>query len=240
MDSCATATTAVPHAAASRQGFVKSGANEGGRRRATVAPDRRGGSFLDDQRRVVTIGALGAAWPWHADAAPSPTRAGPGLLTVAGAIGRGNRGPLNPVSDQLMLKHGAKFDKAWQFDTAALARLPAVTIEPTLEYDAKPHKLSGPLLTTVVEAAGVAAGANVMLGLRALDGYTIAVSLADARGYRMVVAHSLDGTPLNVGGLGPLWVLLDADRVAPFKDKPLKERFGLCPWGLYYIDVKPA
>jgi hypothetical protein len=79
-----------------------------------------------------------------------------------------------------------------------------------------------------------------MLGLRALDGYTVALSLADARGYRMVVARSLDGAPLSVGGLGPLWALYDADRVAPFKDKPLKERFALCPWGLYYIDVKPA
>jgi hypothetical protein len=159
---------------------------------------------------------------------------------VVGAISRGNRGPLNPVSDQLMLKHGASFEKALQFDDAMLTRLTAVTIEPTLEYDAKPHKLSGPTLASVVEAAGVAAGDNVMLGLRALDGYTVAVSLADARGYRMVVARSLDGAPLSVGGLGPLWALYDADRVAPFKDKPLKERFALCPWGLYYIDVKPA
>ena len=25
-----------------------------------------------------------------------------------------------------------------------------------------------------------------------------------------------------------------------FKDKPVKERFGLCPWGLYHIEVKKA
>jgi hypothetical protein len=25
-----------------------------------------------------------------------------------------------------------------------------------------------------------------------------------------------------------------------FKDKPLKERFGLCPWALYLIEVKAA
>ena len=43
----------------------------------------------------------------------------------------------------------------------------------------------------MVEAAGVAAGAQVMLALRALDGYTLAMSLADARGYRMIgPAHS--------------------------------------------------
>ena len=77
-----------------------------------------------------------------------------------------------------------------------------------------------------------------MLGLRALDGYTVALSLADARGYRMIVATTLDNLPMSVGGLGPLWAVYDADRLPAFKDKPLKERFALCPWGLYFIDVK--
>jgi hypothetical protein len=62
-----------------------------------------------------------------------------------------------------------------------LARLPAVTIRPTLEYSAKPHRLFGPLLGSVVEATGVASDARVMLALRAIDGYTVAVSLAGAR-----------------------------------------------------------
>ncbi len=64
------------------------------------------------------------------------------------------------------------------------------------------------------------------------------MSLADARAYRMIVATTLDGRPLSVGGLGPLWAVYDADRLPAFKDKPLKERFALCPWGLYCIDVK--
>jgi hypothetical protein len=191
-----------------------------------------------NKRQFVAAGLVGAALPLQAGAIQSAARSGPGLLTVAGAIARSNRGPLDPALDQLMVKHGAKFDKAWQFDAAMLARLPALTIQPTLEYDAKVHKLSGPLLSTVVEATGVAAGAPVMLGLRALDGYTVAVSLADARGYRMIVAHTLDGVPMSLGGLGPLWAVYDADRLPAFKDKPLKERFALCPWGLYYIEVK--
>lgn len=62
-----------------------------------------------------------------------------------------------------------------------LDRLPGATIEPTLEYDASAHQLSGPLLGSVLEAAGVAADASVVLALRALDGYTVMLSLADAR-----------------------------------------------------------
>jgi hypothetical protein len=90
----------------------------------------------------------------------------------------------------------------------------------------------------VLEAAGVAPGGKVQLGMRAVDGYNVKISLADARAYRMVVATQIDGRPLALGGLGPQWALYDADTVAAFKDKPLNERFALCPWGLYHIDVQ--
>jgi len=201
---------------------------------------------MNNERRVLAASLLGAALsPAAAAAGPAAKNdraaaPGPGLLTVNGLLGRSNRGPLDPALDQLMVKHGLAFDKAFQFDAAALARLPVTTIEPTLEYDAKVHRLAGPLLTAVVEAAGVAPGAAVMLTLRAIDGYKVAISTADARAYRMIVATSIDGAPLSLGGLGPLWAVYDADRLPAFKDKPVKERFGLCPWGLYSIDVKAA
>ena len=191
-----------------------------------------------DKRQFLVAGALGVALPLQARAAPAGGRTGPGLLTVSGAISRSNRGPLDPALDQLLVKHGTQFSKAWEFDAAMLARLPSVTIQPTLEYDAKPHRLSGPLLGTVLAAAGVSASAAVNLSLRALDGYSVTVSGADAQRYRMIVATTLDGVPMSIGGLGPLWAVYDADRLPDFKDKPLKERFALCPWGLYFIEVK--
>ena len=191
-----------------------------------------------DKRQFLLAGALGAALPLRAGSAPVGARTGPGLLTLSGAISRSNRGPLDPALDQLMVKHGTQFSKAWEFDSAMLARLQHVTIQPTLEYDAKPHTLSGPLLGTVLAAAGVSAGAAVTLTLRALDGYSVAVSGADAQRYRMIVATRLDGVTMSIGGLGPLWAVYDADRLADFKYKPLKERYALCPWGLYFIEVK--
>jgi hypothetical protein len=191
-----------------------------------------------NKRRFLFASALGAVVPLHAGADSVSARKGTGLLTVTGAIPHSNRGPLDPALDQLMVKHGSRFDKAWEFDAAMLARLPAVTIQPTLEYDAKPHKLGGPLLASVVGAAGVAANAPVVLSLRALDGYNVALTLADAQRYRMIVATTLDGVPMSLGGLGPLWAVYDADRLVDFKDKPLKERYALCPWGLYFIEVK--
>jgi len=162
----------------------------------------------------------------------------PGLLTVSGAIGKSNRGRLDPALDQMMVKHGIQFAKAFVFDAPALNGLPSITIKPTLEYDSRVHSLSGPLLATVLEAAGVKPGRPVTLGLRAVDGYNVSLSLTDARSYRMIVATHIDDQPLALGGLGPQWAVYEADTLAPFRDKPLKERFALCPWALYHIDVK--
>lgn len=167
-------------------------------------------------------------------------RGGPGLLTVTGAIGRGNRGPLDKALDQMMAKQQITFDKAHVFDFDALSRLPAVTIRPTLEYDAKVHTLQGPLLSDVVKATGATVGEGARLLMRAVDGYTVTLSLAQARQYRFIVATHLDGQPMALGGLGPLWAVFEADRYPDMATKPLPERFAQCPWGLYQLEVQAA
>ncbi|MFZ2306646.1 MAG: molybdopterin-dependent oxidoreductase [Rhodoferax sp.] len=172
-------------------------------------------------------------------AAAAPAR-GPVLLTVSGAVGRANRGALDPALDQMMAKHGIQFDKALALDARALYRLPSVQIKPTLEYDAKVHTLSGPLLTTVLAAAGVPATGAFTVGMRAVDGYNVSLGLAELVRMRMLVATHIDGHPLALGGLGPQWAVFDAGAVAPYKDLPLKERFAQCPWGLYHLDVQRA
>jgi hypothetical protein len=173
----------------------------------------------------------------HAAHAKSASR-GPTLLTLTGAIGRGNRGPLDPALDQMMKKQGIKFDRAHAFDFAALNALPAVTIKPTLEYDGKPHMLSGPLITDVLKAAGATAGDKSKLVLRAIDGYAVVVSMTDIRKYRFIVATHLDGQPMPLGGLGPLWAVYDADRFEDMMGKTIGDRFAFCPWGLYHVEVQ--
>ena len=173
------------------------------------------------------------------DSSPSPAR-GPTLLTVSGAIERANRGALDAALDQMLHKHRVTFERAYTFDFGALRALPAVTIKPTLEYDAKPHTLRGPLLTTVLDAVGARTRGDGRVLLRAVDGYAVAVSLSDVRNYRFIVATDIDNEPMALGGLGPLWAIYDADRFADMAAKPLTERFALCPWGLYHIEVQRA
>jgi hypothetical protein len=193
-----------------------------------------------DKRNFLAAAALGGvALSPLVQAAPGASRS-PVLLTVSGAIGKGNRGPVDPVLDQMMVKQKVAFTKAHTFEFEELAAMPRTTIKPTLEYDNKRHTLAGPLLADVLRAAGVKAGDGLRLSMRAVDGYSPVISLADAQRLRFIVATHLDGKPLPVGGLGPLWAVYEPDRFPEAAAKPVSERFALCPWGLYHIDVQSA
>jgi hypothetical protein len=176
------------------------------------------------------------ALPAFATPARNPDQ-GPVLLTISGAISRANRGPFDPALDQMMKKHKAGFEHAHGADINALLALPAVTIHPTLEYDAKAHALRGPLLLDVLAMAGARLRPETRIVLRAVDGFAATISAEQARAQRYIVATHLDGKPMALGGLGPLWAVIDADRVKALADKPLGERFGACPWALYHIEV---
>lgn len=195
---------------------------------------------MNKRRQFLSATALGTlAVPSLvlAQTAPKASRS-PTLLTVSGLIAAGNRGPLDPVLDQMMAKQKIKFDKAQAFDFAAITALPAVTIKPTLEYDGKPHTLKGPLLMDVMKACGVKVTDKTTFFLRAVDGYAAQVSAAEANKYRFIVATHLDGQPMALGGLGPLWAVYDADRFPDMAAKPLPARFAWCPWATYHIEVK--
>lgn len=194
-----------------------------------------------NKRHFLHTALLAAAAPAlpSARAAALPVD-GPALLTVSGALTRPNRGALDRALDQLMGKHGLAFDQARSFTFTDLAALPAIEIRPTLEYDARVHALRGPLLATVLEHAGAALGETTMLVLRAFDGYTVELGAADLRRLSPIVATHLDGAPLPLGGLGPLWAVHDADRIPALAARPLAERFAQCPWGLYSVHVGAA
>ena len=183
---------------------------------------------------VVSGAALSALA--QAQAAPAAT-AGPTLLTISGRIAHANRGPVDSALDQLMHKQELVFAKARTFAFAELASLPATEIHPTLEYDAKPHALRGPTLTRLLEMAGAPTANDTPLVLRASDGYRVELTFAEVRQLNFIVATHIDGAPLPLGGLGPLWAVHDADRISALAANPLSERFARCPWGLYSIHL---
>ena len=191
-----------------------------------------------DKRHFLGAAALAGAAPAFASrsTAPAPA-AGPTLLTITGAITRSNRGGLDPALDQMMAKQKLVFDRAYALDFAALAALPARTIRPTLEYDGKPHTLRGPLLADVLAQAGAKPRDAAKVLMRAVDGYAAVLEMRQLRAWNFIVATHLDGKPMPLGGLGPLWAVYDADRVPEMAALPLAQRFGACPWALYHLEV---
>jgi hypothetical protein len=192
-----------------------------------------------NKRQFLAAATLAAATPFAAAASRS-SRKGPTLLTISGAIKQHNRGPLDPALDQMMHKQKVAFDAAYCFDYEALAAMPAHTIAPTLEYDGKAHHLAGPALLDILGSLGADLRPDTTVYLRAIDGYTVAPTVAELGRYHFILATHIDGLPLGLGGLGPLWAVYDADHIAELAAKPLNERFALCPWGIYHIEVKTA
>ncbi len=191
-----------------------------------------------NKRQFLATAVLGAtALPSWVHAKEAAKSAGPALLTVTGTISRANRVPFDPALDQMMHKQKIQFDKAYTFDFDALLAMPSHSIKPTLEYDNLPHQLRGPSLTDVIKTTGASLTDATRLLLRAVDGYAVTLSVADARKYRFIVATHLDGHPMPLGGLGPLWAVYDADRFPAMRAKPVNARFALCPWALYHIEV---
>lgn len=191
-----------------------------------------------DKRHFLGAAALAGAAPAFASRSTGTApAAGPTLLTITGAITRSNRGGLDPALDQMMAKQKLAFDRAYALDFAALAALPARTIRPTLEYDGKPHTLRGPLLADVLAQAGARPRDAAKVLMRAVDGYAAVLEMRQLRAWNFIVATHLDGKPMPLGGLGPLWAVYDADRVPEMAALPVAQRFGACPWALYHLEA---
>lgn len=192
-----------------------------------------------DKRQFLSLAVLGlGTLPVRgANGKPSSLQRGPPLLTISGAIARSNRSRRDHF-DQLMARQKIEFDLAYTFDFAALAEMSPAAIRPTLQYDGQPHNLSGPPLIDVLKNVGASADDATRLWLRAVDGFVADVSMAQVRRLGFIIATQLDGKPMALGGMGPLWAVFEPDRFPELRARPLPERFTQCPWGLYHIEVR--
>lgn len=191
------------------------------------------------EKRTFLQGAMGisAAAALAPAGAQAMAPAQPVLLTVSGRVTRPNRGGLDEALDQMMHKQGLAFERARTFTYSELDALPSSEINPVIEYDAKRHKLRGPALLRVLELAGAPADDNTTVLVRAVDGYAAPLTLAEIKQMQYLLATRIDGVPLALGSLGPLWGVFDPARLADLADKPLPAQFARCPWGVYSVHL---
>ncbi len=134
-----------------------------------------------------------------------PARAdGPVVVTVTGQIASTNRGPFDPFADALFAALDEPFERAFALTSEDLAALPQRTLQVGYPNWPAPVRVSGPSLASVLDAAG-AEGGEVLV--QAVDGYAPSFRIAEVRAGDFVLATSMDGQPLSIGGRGPTWLV---------------------------------
>lgn len=158
---------------------------------------------------------------------------GSALVTVVGQIEKPNRGPMDPFTDELFAKLVDPFDKARAFDLADLQALPQHEMTVTYpEWEGVSHSFRGPLVGDVLAVAG-ATGTKVMV--MAVDGYFADYERAVLEKAGFILALSVDGQPLGLGGHGPTWLMVSPDIEPAFADGQ-PSLAGLA-WAVIYLQV---
>lgn len=143
----------------------------------------------------------GLARGLRANNLPAPN--GKVILTVSGRIGATNRA-----------EHAA-------FDMAMLEALPQHTFTTQTPWEKEPIRFSGPLLRDVLEL--VKANGRQILAT-ALNDYQVRIPMEDARRYAVIVAHRMNGEPMQVRNRGPLFVVYPFDSQPELKSMRYYER----------------
>jgi hypothetical protein len=179
---------------------------------------------------ALAIGAGLPAWSPGADAQGPERLTGQVILTVTGDVGRTNRGPRDEFADKLMVFHETRFDRAMEFDVAALERLGMHKLR--VRYTSWPaaHEFEGPLLKDVLAAAGVTSGTVQPV---AIDGYAAEIPYGELEQYPVVLALKMDGRWLPIGGAGPAWVVYPRDGYPALADQDDSKWV----WGVTHIRV---
>lgn len=152
------------------------------------------------------------------------------VLTVTGAIGNSNRGPLDENRDAFLGHRGVKFDRAFEFTRASLAALGEHELKVQRSNWPAPVIVRGPYFRDVL--AAVKAEGNTV-ALQALDGYTAKFPVAALQDDAVILAIEADGAPLSIGGRGPTWLVFPAG-VVPGSDD---DGDGGLVWSAYYLEV---
>lgn len=125
------------------------------------------------------------------------------ILTVSGRIGASN------VAGQAT------------FDMAMLEALPQHTFTTQTPWEKEPIRFTGPLLRDVL---GLVRATGKEILATALNDYQVRIPIDDARRFSVIVAHRLNGQPMQVRDRGPLFIVYPFDSQPELKSMRYYER----------------
>ncbi len=123
------------------------------------------------------------------------------ILTITGNIALPTRAGSAPDVDKFFSYNDVSFDKATQFDVAALQALPQTTLNADFPKGGTVSAFEGPLLSDVLRIAGAE---GKIATFRALDGYGVEIPIDEAEKLGAVLALKRDGIPFAIGDFGPI------------------------------------
>lgn len=171
-------------------------------------------------------------------AAPLAGRAetprGPTLITVAGAIEKTNRGPMDPFQDAFLGRLVDPFEAAYALDAVALAALPQAELTAEYEgWDGQPHRFAGPLVADLLSLTGATGIEITFVGL---DGYSATFERAVLEKAGFILATHMDGEPMAIGGYGPAWLMVSPEIEPAFPDGRPDD--ATLVWSTFFILVE--
>ncbi len=114
-----------------------------------------------------------------------------------------------PATGRADLLTVATDDRQIVYTEDSLAALPWVTIRTANDYIEDSAAFSGPLLRDVLAPLDLARG--TVLRAVALNDYSVDIPLDDALDYDVIVARTMNGTPMRIRDKGPLWLMYPLD-----------------------------
>jgi len=183
--------------------------------------------------RVLIIGMIAAiaGQPLAADVWRQGEFRGTVILTVTGNVALPTRGASSEGVDKFFVFNDITFDKAAQFDVAALQALPQVVVKADFPKGGQVYLYKGPLLKDVLESIGAT---GEVVTIHALDGYAVDIPLAEGYAAGAVVALKRDGIPFAIGDFGPTHVVFPRADRADLAD--MNDDWWV--WSIYHINVE--
>ncbi|OUS04569.1 hypothetical protein A9Q96_15735 [Rhodobacterales bacterium 52_120_T64] len=153
------------------------------------------------------------------------------ILTVTGNVALPTRSESSEDVDRFFTYNDITFDKAAQFDVAALQAFQQASVNADFPKGGRVYLFEGPLLKDVLDSVGAEGEA---VTIRALDGYAVDISLEDAYAAGAVVALKRDGIPFAIGDFGPTHVVFPRADRADLAD--MNDDWWV--WSIYHINVE--
>lgn len=152
------------------------------------------------------------------------------ILTITGNIGLPTRSGSSDDVDKLFSFNDITFDAATQFDSAALQALPQTQIRADFPKGGAVYTFEGPTLREVLRAAGALGDT---MTLRALDGFSTVIPLAEAYEMGAIIALKRDSIPFAIGDFGPTQLVFPRAENSELAD--MSDDWWI--WSIYHINV---